>query len=201
MSLRRLSPIALLFCLATAWEPISAPHAAEPASGGDGAKSPAPAGEAAAADRDERFRKMVASTRLAGHFTVDGVDRDTLRKEEYVITSATKLGKGDLWMLTSRIKYGTIDLQVPVPVKVKWAGDTPVITLDKVGIPGLGTFSARVVLDQGRYAGTWSHDEKGGHLFGTITPVAPDSAAEAAGPPAGAPPAAKSPRPAPTPDR
>jgi hypothetical protein len=29
-------------------------------------------------------------------------------------------------------------------------------------------FSARVLLDGARYAGTWSHDEKGGHLFGAI---------------------------------
>jgi hypothetical protein len=51
---------------------------------------------------------------------------------------------------------------------VRWAGDTPVIALDRVTIPALGTFSARVVLDESRYAGTWSHDEKGGHLFGVI---------------------------------
>jgi hypothetical protein len=43
-----------------------------------------------------------------------------------------------------------------------------VITVDSVKIPGLGTFSARVLLDGARYAGTWSHDEKGGHLFGMI---------------------------------
>jgi hypothetical protein len=29
---------------------------------------------------------------------------------------------------------------------VKWAGDTPFIVLEKVSIPGLGTFSARVLL-------------------------------------------------------
>ena len=64
-----------------------------------------------------------------------------------------------------------MDLTVPVPVQVKWAGKTPVITVDKVSIPGLGTFSARVLLDNDRYAGTWSHDEKGGHLFGEILPA------------------------------
>jgi hypothetical protein len=31
--------------------------------------------------------------------------------------------------------------------------------------PGLGTFSARVLLDGARHAGTWSHDEKGGPGF------------------------------------
>ena len=61
-----------------------------------------------------------------------------------------------------------MDLTVPVPVQVKWAGNTPVITVEKVAIPGLGTFSARVLLDGVRYAGTWSHDDKGGHLFGVI---------------------------------
>lgn len=126
------------------------------------------------ARRDEKFKKLVTNVKLSGHFTMDGQeDAAKLQKEEYVITGAIKLGNGELWALTSRIKYGEVDLTVPVPVQVKWAGDTPVITLDKVGIPGLGTFSARVVLDQDRYAGTWSHDQVGGHLFGRITPVEP----------------------------
>jgi hypothetical protein len=40
--------------------------------------------------------------------------------------------------------------------------------MDNMTIPGLGTFSARVVLHQDKYAGTWQHDEAGGHLFGKI---------------------------------
>jgi hypothetical protein len=55
--------------------------------------------------------------------------------------------------------------------------------LDRVTIPALGTFSARVVLDEGRYAGTWSHDDKGGHLFGVIERL-PEAGAE--GKPTGA---------------
>jgi hypothetical protein len=125
----------------------------------------------AQAQRDETFKKLVTNVRLAGHFTLDGQENAKLHKEEYVITGAAKLGTGDLWAITARIKFNDVDLAVPVPVQVKWAGDTPVIVLDKVSIPGLGTFSARVLLDEGRYAGTWTHDEKGGHLFGTITPA------------------------------
>lgn len=123
------------------------------------------------AERDDLFRKLVTNVKLSGHFTIVGEDLGKLRREEYVITGATKLGNGDLWALTSRIKYGDVDLTVPVPVQVRWAGDTPVIALDRVTIPALGTFSARVVLDDGRYAGTWSHDDKGGHLFGVIEPL------------------------------
>jgi len=120
------------------------------------------------AQRDENFKKLVTNVRLFGNFTMDGADEANLQREEYAITGAIKLGNGDYWALTSRIKYGDVDLTVPVPVQVKWAGNTPVITVDSVKIPGLGTFSARVLLDRTRYAGTWSHDDKGGHLFGVI---------------------------------
>jgi hypothetical protein len=120
------------------------------------------------AQRDEEFKKLVTNVRLVGNFTLDGQEPGKLQREEYVITGAMKLGNGDYWALTSRIKYGDADLTVPVPVQVKWAGNTPVITVDSVKILGLGTFSARVLLDKARYAGTWSHDEKGGHLFGEI---------------------------------
>ena len=132
-------------------------------------------GDATPAERDEAFRKLVTNVTLSGHFTLDGADETRLEREEYAITGAVKLGNGDYWALTSRITYGDVDLTVPVPVQVKWAGDTPVITVDSVKIPGLGTFSARVLLDGARYAGTWSHDEKGGHLFGVIERAAADS--------------------------
>ena len=120
------------------------------------------------AQRDENFKKLVTNVRLVGNFTLDGAKETKLEREEYAITGAMKLGNGEYWALTSRIKYGDVDLTVPVPVQVKWAGNAPVITVDSVKIPGLGTFSARVLLDKTRYAGTWSHDEKGGHLFGLI---------------------------------
>jgi hypothetical protein len=63
-------------------------------------------------------------------------------------------------------------------VEVKWAGKTPVITLDNVTIPGLGTFSSRVVIDGPLYAGTWQHDAVGGHMFGKIVPVGENGTAE-----------------------
>lgn len=138
------------------------------------AKPVAPPGdsqpEATPAELDAEFKQLVTNVKLVGNFTIDGQGPGDLQREEYVITGAIKLGAGDLWALTSRIKYGDVDLTVPVPVRVKWAGRTPVITVDAVTIPGLGTFSARVLLDKTRYAGTWSHDDKGGHLFGAIEP-------------------------------
>jgi len=120
------------------------------------------------------FEKTMTKVKLVGHFTIDGKDNGDLRKEEYIVEKVKKADEGDNWVITARIKYGEVDLAVPVPVEVKWAGKTPVITLDNITIPGLGTFSSRVVIDQGKYAGTWTHDNVGGHLFGKLEPATED---------------------------
>jgi hypothetical protein len=56
-----------------------------------------------------------------------------------------------------------------MPLKVFWAGDTPVISLTDLSIPGLGTYTARVMVYRDQYAGTWKAKDHGGHLFGRIT--------------------------------
>ena len=66
------------------------------------------------------------------------------------------------------LKSGKKDVTLPMPLPVKWAGEIPVISMQNFTIPGLGTFSAHVVIDRGKYAGTWAHGNKGGHLYGTI---------------------------------
>jgi hypothetical protein len=114
------------------------------------------------------LEKTLTGAKLVGQFTVTGGAERPPAKEEYTITSAQKIPDGDLWLLKANIKYGKTDQTFPIPLEIKWAGDTPVITLTKMSIPGLGTFSSRVVLYEGRYAGTWQHDKIGGHLFGTI---------------------------------
>lgn len=116
----------------------------------------------------DKFKKLMTGAKMTGMFTIDGRPMDKLVPETYEIEKAEKLPDGDEWVITSRIKYGDKDLVVPVPVEVKWAGKTPVITLDNVTLPGLGTFSARVMFHGERYAGTWQHDDKGGHMFGKL---------------------------------
>jgi len=138
----------------------------------------APAQEAQApadADADEKarfaaFTLALTNVKLVGRFTFSADDKEPIR-DEYTISSVVKVGTGDLWIVSARIRYGTVDLTVPVPVEVKWAGKTPVITLDDVTIPGLGTFSSRVVIDGSLYAGTWHHDAVGGHMFGKIVSI------------------------------
>ena len=110
------------------------------------------------------------SVRFSGHFTVTGKEIPP-SKETYEIQNVQKLGDGDLWVFTARVKYGGKDVTLPMPLPVKWVGEIPVITMQNLSIPGLGTFSAHVVLDGDKYAGTWAHGKVGGHLYGTIEKI------------------------------
>jgi hypothetical protein len=138
-----------------------------------GASAAEPAKEAAkptpsAEELNKKLAADLTNVKLIGSFTVTGKENEVPKDEEYTITSALKLDEPDLWLLKARIKYGKTDQTVPIPLEIKWAGDTPVITLTNLEIPGLGTFTSRVVIYEGRYAGTWQHGDVGGHLFGRI---------------------------------
>jgi hypothetical protein len=135
------------------------------------AQEPAKPAEKAELSQEELIKKLekdLTGVKLVGRFTVTGKEETTPKEEEYTITSAMKLTDPDLWMIKARIKYGKTDGVFPIPLLIKWAGDTPIITMTNMEIPGLGTFSTRVIIYEGRYAGTWQHGDVGGHLFGVI---------------------------------
>ena len=92
------------------------------------------------------FEKKLSNVQFKGNFTILGKPQDNLPQESYTIKSVKKLPQGEYWLFTARIQFGKQDLTIPMPLEVKWAGTTPVITLTNVTIPGLGTFSSRVVI-------------------------------------------------------
>ena len=120
--------------------------------------------------RVNELAKLLTNSRWKGQFTT--VDKTGFvgkaKEETYEITKAEKLPEANLWLLTARIRYGKRDVTVPLPIDILWAGETPVITVDQLLIPGLGTFDARVLIRGNKYSGTWTHNDHGGHLFGTI---------------------------------
>ncbi|MFO0912367.1 MAG: hypothetical protein U0795_05395 [Pirellulales bacterium] len=128
--------------------------------------------KAAIARREAWLTKRLSGCQLIGKFSIPGHD-DKLREERYVIDKVEKLPDGNLWLFQCQIKYGDHDVKVPLPLPVLWAGDTPVITLDQLTIPGLGTFDARVLIHGDKYVGTWTHGDVGGHMFGSIEPLEP----------------------------
>jgi hypothetical protein len=128
-----------------------------------------------------KLEKMLSGATLVGQFTVNGRGESRMSPERYELSSVKHM-KGDMWLVTARIKYGDHDLTVPLPLPIRWAGDTPVITLDKFTVPGMGAWSARVMFYDGRYMGYWSsaeHPEHGGYLFGKIEPPKEDGEGDA----------------------
>jgi len=119
---------------------------------------------------EAKFKDTLTKATLSGRWCGVKDGKLTPEKEDkYTIVSVTKLG-GEAWIIHSRIQYGNKDFVAPIPVQVKWAGDTPVITLDSVGMPGGGnSYSARVLIYDNTYAGTWSGGVHVGLLNGVIT--------------------------------
>jgi hypothetical protein len=118
-------------------------------------------------DLERRFAEQMTGAALVGRFTVAGREDRQGNPERYDISTMEKVGD-DQWRLSTRIRYGSVDATVPMVLTVKWAGDTPMITITDFSIPSMGTFTARVLFYGDRYAGTWQHGTVGGHLFGRI---------------------------------
>jgi hypothetical protein len=115
---------------------------------------------------DRKFVEMMKGVTLVGRSTRLS-DEKIIGEERYVIEGVSKVA-GDTWLFRSRLQYGGRDIPLPLPVTIKWAGDTPVITLTDVAIPGMGAYTARVILYRDQYAGTWSGKNEGGQIFGKI---------------------------------
>lgn len=117
-------------------------------------------------DAEQAFADKMSGAALTGFFSVDGRLNDTPREESYTLKSVRKV-EGEKWIIEAAMTYKNVQVPIPVPVNVRWAGDTPMIQLTDLTIPFLGEgFTARVLFYGDRYAGTWSHGRVGGHLWG-----------------------------------
>ncbi len=117
------------------------------------------------------FAERMQNVVLTGHYTIEGRERRDDNSERYEITSVAKVGD-HRWRFDVHMTYGSVDVTLPVVVPIQWAGDTPMVTMTDVAIPGLdGTFTARVMFHAERYAGSWQHGESGGFMYGTIAPL------------------------------
>ena len=133
---------------------------------------------------EKEFQESLAGATLEGvwQMTGEGGLKGTAgltdpKPDKYTITSATKAG-GDNWIILARIEYGDKDVNVPVPVRVVWAEDTAIITLNDLAVPMIGTYSARVMIHNGFYSGVWYCNAKnyGGVMQGRIVKTPPAAA-------------------------
>jgi hypothetical protein len=116
---------------------------------------------------EKQFQDAMLNVKLVGYYTLG--DSSELHDDSYVIEKVTKI-KEDTWKIEAKILYNKKDFKVAMNLPVKFAGDTPVISLTDFTVPGFGKFTARVVLYNGTYAGTWSGAGAGhgGAMFGKI---------------------------------
>jgi hypothetical protein len=120
------------------------------------------------AELEAKFTATMSHAVMRGGFTLGEIKPDqALKEDKYTLGEVKKLDSGK-WLFSTRIQYGDHDVTVPLILDVVWAGDTPVITLTKFTVPGLGMFTARVLVYGDQYAGTWDGGDHGGHLFGVI---------------------------------
>ncbi len=135
------------------------------------------------AQREKKFEALLSHAVLEGMWQMTGEGGLTSKRplttpkpERYTIVSAEKIGKED-WLIRARIEIADDkDVTIPVPVRVLWAGDTPIITLDEIPIPILGTYSARVMMHGSFYSGIWWSNAKnyGGTMAGRIIKTTQD---------------------------
>jgi hypothetical protein len=128
------------------------------------------------AEREQKLQTMLEGARLVGQFTVMGVDGVSRapQAEQYAVSRLERDAQGR-WVFNVSMSYGTQQHTMPVPVTIEWAGDTPMITMTEQTVEGLGTFTARVLLYEGLYAGTWKHgDSPPRHSVDGLRTLAPD---------------------------
>ena len=128
------------------------------------------------ARRAKAFGEALTNVKLVGRFTAEGMTGEP-REESYVIRSVKHVS-GDMYMFEAVVYFGKSDTVIGLPLKVLYAGDTPVITLDDTTIPGMGTFDSRVMIHQGHYSGTWKHGSHGGLLYGKIEKLSEEELAK-----------------------
>jgi hypothetical protein len=122
---------------------------------------------ASLSEAERAFVERMSGSSLVGQFTIAGREDRAGRPERYDISSVEKVGD-DQWRFNARVRYGDIDTTAPIVVPMRFVGDTPMISMTDLAIPGMGTFTVRVFFYDDRYAGSWQHGEFGGHMFGRI---------------------------------
>jgi hypothetical protein len=120
-------------------------------------------------EQETKFISALTNATLKGHWALikDGqLGQD--KEDAYQIVSVKKL-EGDRWQINARFAYGGKTLDLPIPAQVKWAGDTPVMLFDGINLGSPRTYSARLMIYDTTYAGTWSGGDHGGVLYGLIS--------------------------------
>jgi hypothetical protein len=127
-------------------------------------------------DLERQFAERMRNVTMVGTFTIDGRQKRDPEPDRYEIASVEKVGD-NLWRFNAKMDCCGVGGSgvIPIVVPMQFSGDTAMIMMTDTSLPGLGTFTVRVIFYGDRYAGTWQHGDVGGHMSGRIekspTPV------------------------------
>src|SRR5262245_44146633 len=101
---------------------------------GQDSKPTAPAEAAALNPAETKFKELLNNATMSGRWypVKDGVLGEQ-KDDQYVIVGVTKV-KDDSWVVNTKMKYRDREMVMPLPIQVKWAGDTPVIVVDNLAV-------------------------------------------------------------------
>jgi hypothetical protein len=120
-------------------------------------------------EQEAKLISTLTNATLKGHSAmIKGGQLGPDKEDSYQIVSVKKL-EGDHWQINAHLQYGGNALDLPIPALLKWAGDTPVLIFDGINLGGPRTYSARLMISDTSYAGTWSGGDHGGMLYGLIS--------------------------------
>ena len=125
-------------------------------------------------DVETNFVAMLENATLKGTWApVQQAQLGASRKDDGYRIARVEKKEGDKWSLVYLVTYQGKEFEYPMPVTVKFAGDTAVLILDNVRAGrDKANWSARVMFHENVYTGRWwetGNKEHGGTIEGIIT--------------------------------
>src|ERR1041385_448724 len=84
-------------------------------------------------DPEERFSRLFTKAYLSGRWAPlkDGALGEERTGDKYQIVSVAK-GDGDKWTVNAKLKYRDQEFVMPIPVRMKFDGDTAILIVDNL---------------------------------------------------------------------
>jgi hypothetical protein len=118
---------------------------------------------------EKQLAEKLSHSRFIGHYSIEGQEGPP-KQDEYTLGEVSK-SEGDKWLFHASLQFGAKVVTIPLEIPIIWAGDTPIISVTNFGIPGMGSYTARVLISGDHYAGTWSSANHAGYLWGRIEKI------------------------------
>ncbi len=123
---------------------------------------------------EAKFIAMLKNATLKGTWApVQQAQLGAARTDDGYRIARVEKKEGDKWLLFSLVNYQGKEIEFPMPVVVKFAGDTAVLILDDVKAgKDKANWSARILFHENVYAGKWwetANRDHGGTIAGTIS--------------------------------